>query len=138
MNSSIFDIGSSIGKFSVERSNLSRDDKELAKSKIDVLSELLKSAQPKPVGPFTVYGFDLATIQKIKAIAGQCSVDRIVLFPVFYTNGGHEILIRVYGEDRDKIFNHINARQFNFISESDKKELDRIEKDNGVIIYDKD
>lgn len=138
MNNKIFDIGASIGKFNIERSDLSRDDKELAKSRMDVLSELLKSAQPKPVGPFTVYGFDLATIQKIKAIAGQCSVDRIVLFPVFYTNGGHEILIRVYGEDRDKIFNHINARQLNFISESDKKELDRIEKDNGVIIYDKD
>ena len=138
MNNSILDIGSSIGKFSVERSNLSRDDKELVKSKIDVLSELLKSAQPKPVNPFTVYGFDLATIQRIKVIAGQCSVDRIVLFPVFYTNGGHEILIRVYGEDRDKIFDHINARQFHFISESDKKELDRIENDNGVIIYEKD
>lgn len=138
MNNSILDIGSSIGKFSVERSNLSRDDKELVKSKIDVLSELLKSAQPKPVNPFTVYGFDLATIQRIKVIAGQCSVDRIVLFPVFYTNGGHEILIRVYGEDRYKIFDHINARQFHFISESDKKELDRIENDNGVIIYEKD
>lgn len=138
MNNSILDIGSSIGKFSVERSNLSRDDKELVKSKIDVLSELLKSAQPKPVNPFTVYGFDLTTIQRIKVIAGQCSIDRIVLFPVFYTNGGHEILIRVYGEDRDKIFDHINARQFHFISESDKKELDRVEKDNGVIIYEKD
>lgn len=138
MNNSIFDIGISIGKLGVEESNLSRDNKELAKSGIDVLGELLKSAQPQPVNPFTVYGFDLTSIQKIKAIAGQCSVDKIVLFPVFYTNGGHEILIRVYGEDRDKIFNHVNARLFHFISESDKKELDRIEKDNGVIIYEKD
>ena len=137
MNKNILDIGASIGKFSVEKSNLSRDNKELAKSGIDVLSEFLKSAQPQHVNLFTVYGFDLTTIQRIKAIAGQYSIERIVLFPVFYTNGGHEILIRIYGEDRDKIFDHINARQFHFISESDKKELDRIEKDNGVIIYEK-
>lgn len=138
MNKNILDIGASIGKFSVERSNLSRDDKELAKSGIDVLSELLKSAQPQHVNLFTVYGFDLANIQRIKAIARQNSIERIVLFPVFYSNGGHEVLIRVYGEDRDKIFNAINVRQLYNTTDSEKSVLDNLEKENGVIIYEKD
>lgn len=138
MNKSIFDIGVSIGKFGVENSNLSRDDKELAKSRIDLLGEIFKLAQPQPVNPSTVYGLGLTTIQRIKIAAAQCSVERVVLFPMFYANGRYEILIRVYGSDADAIFNSFNVYQLGNITESDKIELDRLEKENGVIIYEKE
>ena len=66
MNNSICDLGVSIGKLGVENSNLSRGDKEFAKFGIDLLGEALKSSQPQPAKPFTVYGLALTTIQKIK------------------------------------------------------------------------
>ena len=60
------------------------------------------------------------------------------MFPVFYANGGYEILIRVYGEDKDKIFNNFNFPPLYNITESDMIEIDRFEKEIGVIIYEKD
>ena len=64
MNKSICDLGVSIGKLSVENSNLSRGKKEFAKFGIDLLGEALKSSQPQPTQPFTVYSLALTTIQK--------------------------------------------------------------------------
>ena len=55
------------------------------------------------------------------------------MFPVFYS-GGYEILIRVYGEDKDKIFNNLNFPPLYNITESDMIEIDRFEKEIGVII----
>ena len=130
--------GVSIGKLGVENSNLSRCDKELAKFGIDLLGEVLKSAQSQPVDPFAVYGLELTTIQKIKTTAAQYSVEKIVLFPVFYANGRYEILIRVYGKDKDKIFSNLRFHPLYNITESDRIEIDRFEKEIGVIIYEKD
>lgn len=138
MNKSICYTGVFIGKICIENSNLSRDNKELAKLGIDFLGEFLKSAQPQPAKPFTVYGLALTIIQKIKTTAAQCSVEKIVLFPVFYTNGGYEIMIRVYGKDKEKIFNSLNFHPLYNIAESNMIEIDRFEKEIGVIIYEKD
>lgn len=138
MNNSICDLGVSIGKLGIENSNLSRGDKEFAKFGIDLLGEALKSSQPQPAKPFTVYGLALTTIQKIKTTAAQCSVEKIVLFPVFYTNGGYVIMIRVYGKDKEKIFNSLNFYPLYNIAESNMIEIDRFEKEIGVIIYEKD
>ena len=60
------------------------------------------------------------------------------MFPVFYANGVYEIMIRVYGEDKDKIFNNLNFPPLYNITESDMIEIDRFEKEIGVIIYEKD
>ena len=137
MNKSICDTGVFIGKICIENSNLSRGDKEFAKFGIDLLGEALKSSQPQPAKPYTVYGLALTTIQKIKTTAAQCSVEKIVLFPVFY-NGGYEIMIRVYGKDKEKIFNSLNFHPLYNIAESNMIEIDRFEKEIGVIIYKKD
>ena len=59
------------------------------------------------------------------------------MFPVFYS-GGYEIMIRVYGKDKDKIFNNLNFPPLYNITESDMIEIDRFEKEIGVIIYEKD
>ena len=80
MNNSICDLGVSIGKLGVENSNLSRGDKEFAKFGIDLLGEALKSSQPQPAKPYTVYGLALTTIQKIKTTAAQCSVEKLSCF----------------------------------------------------------
>lgn len=77
MNKSICDTGVFIGKICIENSNLSRDNKELAKLGIDFLGEFLKSAQSQPVKPFTVYGLELTTIQKIKTTAAQWYTKRL-------------------------------------------------------------
>ena len=60
------------------------------------------------------------------------------MFPVFYTNGGYVIMIRVYGKDKEKIFNSLNSYPLYNIAESNMIEIDRFEKEIGVIIYEKD
>ena len=47
-------------------------------------------------------------------------------------------MIRVYGKDKDKIFNNLNFPPLYNITESDMIEIDRCEKEIGVIIYEKD
>ena len=59
------------------------------------------------------------------------------MFPVFYS-GGYEILIRVYGKDKEKKFNNLNFHPLYNIAESNMIEIDRFEKEIGVIIYEKD
>ena len=47
-------------------------------------------------------------------------------------------MIRVYGKDKEKIFNSLNFHPLYNIAESNMIEIDRFEKEIGVIIYEKD
>ena len=47
-------------------------------------------------------------------------------------------MIRVYGKDKEKIFNSLNFHSLYNIAESDMIKIDHFEKEIGVIIYEKD
>ena len=47
-------------------------------------------------------------------------------------------MIRVYGKDKEKIFNILDIHPLYSITESDRIKIDRFEKEIGVIIYKKD
>ena len=138
MNPNVVNIGALAGKLTIENSNLSRDNKEWAKAGIDVLKEFISSTQqPQSGNSLAVYGFSFESIKDIKHIAAQCSVDKIVLFPVFFSNGGYNIYIRVHGIDSYKIFQYVNVIPLN---NAQKKEMDvllHLEQEYGVVIYEK-
>ena len=133
----LIDFGASIAKLSIENSNLLRNDKELAKYEVDALANIIKTYQYYSNNNISVLGFNILTIKQIKMVASQCLIEKIVLFPVIYTTGNYEILIKVYGQDRQKIFDLINVKTLN-TSINNEINIDSYEKNYGVIIYERE
>ena len=133
----LLDLSASIGKFNVENSNLLRDEKEYIKSNIDLVTDILKTNQSN-TNNISVMGFSISTIKNMKMLASQFSIDKVIVFPVFYDSGDYQILIKVIGQDRENFFDNINVQKLYNISEENEKALDKFEKDYGVIIYERD
>ena len=133
----LLDLSASIGKFNVENSNLLRDEKEYIKSNIDLVTDILKTNQSN-TNNISVMGFSISTIKNMKMLASQFSIDKVIVFPVFYDSGDYQILIKVIGQDRENFFYNINVQKLYNISEENEKTLDKFEKDYGVIIYERD
>ena len=133
----LLDLSASIGKFNVENSNLLRDEKEYIKSNIDLVTDILKTNQSN-TNNISVMGFSISTIKNMKMLASQFSIDKVIVFPVFYDSGDYQILIKVIGQDRETFFDNINVQKLYNISEENEKTLDKFEKDYGVIIYERD
>ena len=133
----LLDLSASIGKFNVENSNLLRDEKEYIKSNIDLVTDILKTNQSN-TNNISVMGFSISTIKNMKMLASQFSIDKVIVFPVFYDSGDYQILIKVIGQDRENFFDNINVQKLYNISEENEKTLDKFEKDYGVIIYERD
>ena len=133
----LLDLSASIGKFNVENSNLLRDEKEYIKSNIDLVTDILKTNQSN-TSNISVMGFSISTIKNMKMLASQFSIDKVIVFPVFYDSGDYQILIKVIGQDRETFFDNINVQKLYNISEENEKTLDKFEKDYGVIIYERD
>lgn len=137
MNDNFIDSIAVWGKFGVENSGRSRDEKEWAKSGVDCLSSILKLI-PKSLTPtMSVMGLDIEQIRSIKQIAEQYAIEKVVLFP--YLDGQNIIpLIRVYGGDRERFFqffgwNHIHSEPPAQIESWSN--IDILEKEYGVILY---
>ena len=133
----LLDLSASIGKFNVENSNLLRDEKEYIKSNIDLVTDILKTNQSN-TNNISIMGFSISTIKNMKMLASQFSIDKVIVFPVFYDSGDYQILIKVIGQDRENFFDNINVQKLYNISEENEKTLDKFEKDYGVIIYERD
>ena len=133
----LLDLSASIGKFNVENSNLLRDEKEYIKSNIDLVTDILKTNQSN-TNNISVMGFSISTIKNMKMLASQFSIDKVIVFPVFYDSGDYQILIKVIGQDIENFFDNINVQKLYNISEENEKTLDKFEKDYGVIIYERD
>ena len=133
----LLDLSASIGKFNVENSNLLRYEKEYIKSNIDLVTDILKTNQSN-TNNISVMGFSISTIKNMKMLASQFSIDKVIVFPVFYDSGDYQILIKVIGQDRENFFDNINVQKLYNISEENEKTLDKFEKDYGVIIYERD
>ena len=133
----LLDLSASIGKFNVENSNLLRDEKEYIKSNIDLVTDILKTNQSN-TNNISVMGFSISTIKNMKMLASQFSIDKVIVFPVFYDSGDYQILIKVIGQDREDFFDNISVQKLYNISEENEKTLDKFEKDYGVIIYERD
>lgn len=133
----LLDLSASIGKFNVENSNLLRDEKEYIKSNIDLVTDILKTNQSN-TNNISVMGFSISTIKNMKMLASQFSIDKVIVFPVFYDSGDYQILIKVIGQDRENFFDNINVQKLHNISGENEKTLDKFEKDYGVIIYERD
>ena len=95
MNDNVIDSIAAWGKFGVENSGRSRDEKEWVKSGVDCLSSVLKLMRESATPTMSVMGLDIEQIRSIKQIAERYAIEKVVLFP--YPDGQTIIpLIRAY------------------------------------------
>lgn len=135
MNDKFIDSIATLGKFGIENSRYTRDEKEWAKSGVDCLSSVMKLMQTHPNQDIFVMGLSLEQIRTIKQVAEQCNIEKVVLFP--YPNGRNIVpLVRVYGVDNERFFRSLgwtrlqSNTQLGFSSE-----CDGLEKEYGIVLY---
>ncbi len=134
MNQNYIDSIAALSKFRIENSNLTRDNKEWIKSGVDCLSSVFKLIQTYPEqNKFMM--IDIDQISKIKRIAKQCSVEKVVLFP--YPNEQNILpLIRAYGGDKSRFFSQNGWMTLQSVANLEfNSALDSLEKEYGVILY---
>ena len=95
-----------IGKAIVERSPMDRDRKEWVKLSIEGFELFLKSLQSSgnQEQAFTCSAFE--QVKLIKETARQCSVRRVVAFPI-NDNGQIKTLFRIYEGNENEFFNKL-------------------------------
>ena len=137
MNENVIDSIVAWGKFGVENSGCSRDEKEWMKSGVDCLSTVLKLMQKSATPTMSVMGLDIEQIRSIKQIAKRYTIEKVVLFP--YSDGQTLIpLIRAYGGDREGFFqyfgwNHIYPNSHTQIELESNFNI--LEKEYRIILY---
>ena len=124
-------------KLGIETSGLSRDDRELAKAKIDCFASILKVVQPFPEQNLNTININIEWVRHIKTIARKYFVDKVVLFP-YPVNQNLIYHLRVYGGEKANFFEAIGLRAL--IASNNASEeyanMDQWEKEYGMILYD--
>lgn len=137
MNDNFIDSIAAWGKFGVENSGRSRDEKEWAKSGIDCLSSILKLIQKSATPTMSVMGLDIEQIRNIKQIVEQYAIEKVVLFP--YPDGQNIIpLINVYGGDREGFFQYFGLNHIHSNPHTQTElwsNFNILEKEYGIILY---
>lgn len=135
MNDNYIDFIADLRKINIENSRFTRDEKEWAKIGVDCMSDLLKMIQTQPKQNITVMGISMEEIRKIKIIAKQCSVEKVVLFP--YPNGRNVLpLIHVYGGNKELFWKNNGYLQSQLETSSNQyQSFEKFEEAYGVILY---
>lgn len=135
MNDKFIDAIAALKKFGIENSGYTRDEKEWAKSGVECLSSVLKLMPTHSNNNMSVMGLSIEQVKKVKQVAEQCGIEKVVLFP--FPNGQNIVqLVRVYGGDKERFFrsfgwNNIHSNtQMEFLSD-----CDGLEKEYGIILY---
>lgn len=124
-------------KFGIETSGQTRDNKELAKARVDCLSALLKLIHPFPKQHLNSMEINFEWTRQVKKTAQQLSIDRVVLFPYPVNNQNLVLLLRVYGGETGKFCEEIgfNPLKGNNITSEENAALTWWENEYGIILY---
>ena len=122
-------------KLGIETSGLLRDDRELAKAKIDCFASILKVVQPFPEQNLNTININIEWVRHIKTIARKYFVDKVVLFP-YPINQNLIYHLRVYGGEKANFFESIGLKSpiVNNTSE-EYANMALWEKEYGMILY---
>ena len=124
-------------KFGIEISGQTPESKKLAETQVDCLSALLKLSQPFPSQRSNSVTKDFEWVKRIKKIAQQYFVDRIVLFPYPVDNWNLGLFMHAYGGETTKFFEQIG---FSFlkrksITPEENASLVQWENEYGIILH---
>lgn len=125
------------GKLKIETSGLSRNDKELAKERLDCTKSVLKVMSQFIEQNSRPLIIDYQWINQVKKIAVQHSVEKVVFFP--YPLGDQRIayLIRVYGGDKTGFFEALGWKPLtdNSVTPKEQDNVTQLENKYGIILY---
>lgn len=126
-----------LGKLGVEIADLTRDEKELRKAKIECASNLI-NALPHNNRSSSVFGLTLQEVVRIKEAAWRCGVDKVVAFPVPMHISTTGYLIKCYGGGVNDFMARVNIVPIaddNF--SVDRGLIFNCEDNFGVVIYER-
>lgn len=127
-----------IGKSFVEMTPWDRDSKEWAKLGIEGVELLLKSMQGSKDNEQTSAGSVFEQVRQIKETARQCSIQRVVMCP-FNDTGHIKTMILTYEGDMDTFCNRTGLIKVSgYLGEKEYAELAEMERQYGIILYDRD
>ena len=127
-----------IGKSIVESSSMDRNNKEWAKLGIEGFELFLKSLRSSENQEQASVGSAFEQIRLIKEAARQCSVKRVVAFPI-NDNGQIKTLFRLYEGNWDEFCNRLGlTRMDGRFNAKESAELVELERQYGIILYERD
>lgn len=135
------DTVAALTKLGIEMKSQPRDTTELAKAKIDYLSELLKWIQPIPKQPKNNTASNFEWVRQLKITAKKYSVDKVILFPYLDENQNLVPFLRAYGGETAKFFGEIglsSSRIGGKITAEGNAILTQWEREYGIILYEND
>lgn len=137
MNDNFIDSIAALRKLGIENSGRTREEKEWEKSGVDCLASILKLLQVHPKQNMNVMGLDIEFISKIKKIAEQCSVEKVILFP--YSDGQNiDPLVRVYGGNKEYFFQCLGWSTVNSNTPLEFESVcDSLIKEYGIVLYER-
>lgn len=123
-------------KFGIETSWHTRDNKELAKARVDFLASTLKAIPPFSEQNLNIT-INIEQIRQIKEIASQYSVEKVILFPYPAANGNLVPKISVYGGEESKFLAALGMKPLmaNDITKEIYESMAQWKDIYGIILY---
>ena len=131
------DIIASVGKVGIENSSLSESHKELAKASVDIVTNLIKEYQKSSQPYLCMFGLNFELVNRIKVEALKYDIERVVCIPRPCNNGTIQAVIRTRGGNTEGFCHSIGIQPLPTESEYNNDSLDQLQKQYGIIIYDR-
>ena len=130
-------VAATFGKLGIELSNLTREEKELAKAELECIHQLIDAIAPNNMN-HRIYGITLQEIAFVQKNAQLSGIDKVVVFPVPPHISKNGYLIRSYGRDTTGFMKRINVVPLmDSIISSNYDLIFNSENKFGVVIYER-
>lgn len=131
-------VAATFGKLGIELSNLTREEKELAKAELECIHQLIDAIAPNNMN-HRIYGITLQEIAFVQKNAQLSGIDKVVVFPVPPHISKNGSLIKSYGSDTTEFMKRINVTPLMESIISKNHDL-IVESENkfGVVIYERE
>ena len=134
----VIDFANAVAKSEIENSNLPRSEKELEKLRMDMMAAGIKqlvSAQQNCSHEVTV---NWNWVIRVKQLAEKYGLEKVSLLPITHYNGNTQTMIAMHGGDTKSFCHEMNISFMGAEhSNNDKSEISQLEKQYGVVLYEK-
>lgn len=131
------DCSVALRKIQIESSNAGREEKELEKAYTDLVGSASKMFI-KPVTPNHSFNFSLSYIKQLKESAKECSLKKLIAFPIFAQNGNVSWMLMPSGGDTVTFLKTLGSNEKMSDSPEIRSQLESAIKNYGVVIYESD
>jgi len=132
------DFAGAIGKIRIENSDLSRDAKELKKLQVDMLAAGIKQLIPEN-SVSNGMPVNWKWVLTAKGFAEKYGLIKVALLPQIAANGNIQTLVFMRGGDTRSFCREMNIEGFRTgFADDETAEMQQLEKQFGVVVFEKD